>query len=106
MSDKKEQKSLELPQYSSNKVYGALAIESVRPVKNGGAIIVLVPEDADKKVDQVDREVEVDRHFVKAHNPTMGNYFTIDEDGNFGYIKKEVFEEDYVPYQGTDQAES
>jgi len=102
----KQEESLVLPQFTSNKVYGALQIESVRPLKNGGAVLVLVPEDSEEKVDQPQKEIEVDRHYVKENNPMSGNYFTLDEEAKKGYIKKDVFEENYVSYQGQDQEDS
>lgn len=89
---------MQLPQYLSHKLVGALKIGSVQWPK-GVAIAtdvgaVLVPEKAEYE------PLKVSNVYVSRHNPTAGGYYVQYADGLESFSPAEAFEAGYRPLSG------
>lgn len=77
----------ELPQYESNKVVGALKIETVQRQSNGTSIIKFEDEDYGT--------ITETPLFTREKNPRAGGYYVIYSDGTKSFQNAEVFESGY-----------
>ena len=100
MAKTKFKKKDELKPFKSSQEVNASKIISVAKGREGSATLVVEGKTASSN----ERVVEVDKHYVKKHNPRSGNYFTVEtvttkdaEDKEvqkdvYGYIDAETFE--------------
>ena len=88
----------EMPKYQSHKIVHALKIKSIEQdidrakrenrESDGGAYIV--PEESGFA------EFKVDYNYVKKHNPQVGGYYVVYEDGYKSWSPAEAFEKGYT----------
>ena len=88
----------EMPKYQCHKIVHALKIKSIEldidrakrenRETDGGAYII--PEENNFA------EFKVDYNYVKKHNPQVGGYYVVYEDGYKSWSPAEVFEHGYT----------
>lgn len=80
-----------LPLYECTKKVWALKIKEIKPLDNGGAL--LVPEPV-KGVEYATQEV--DKTFMQRHRPQIGGYLVVYKDGYRSFSPCKAFEEGYT----------
>ena len=77
----------EMPRYKCHKVVHALKIKRIDPESTGAAIIF--PEEEGYS------GFDVDMAYMKKHEPRVGGYYVVYEDGYKSFSPSEAFEAGY-----------
>ena len=81
----------DLPEYVSHKKVRAFKINGIDPMTNGGARLFGPIDESD-----IPLMAEVNAGYVRKHDPKLGGYFVLYEDGYQSWSPKEAFESGYT----------
>lgn len=83
-----------LPRYKSHKVVSALKIFDMKPAADGGATIVPAEDGY--------APFQVSGDYVRKHDPQVGGYFVVYQDGYMSWSPAEAFESGYKKIETVD----
>lgn len=88
MTNQLEGASVQMPKYRCHKEVWALKIKQINEMNGGGAIHMLItPEDS------AYAPFYVDASYVKKHQPKVGGYYVVYQDGYKSFSPADAFEE-------------
>lgn len=91
MSNDGQDVQTEMPRYKCHKEVHALKIAEITIIEGGGGSAMLIPVDVATYA-----PFEVDKAYMKKHDPQPGSYYVVYEDGYKSFSPAEVFEAGYT----------